>query len=210
MFELYVVTDRSLSNGLSDSEVARLAYAGGADVVQLRMKDAGGRQMLEQAMAIKEYADAASGIFIVNDRVDIAVLSDADGVHLGQSDIPVAEARKILGDDKLLGSSVHSLVEARSAVEAGADYLSAGAVFRTATKQDAVQGIGLDLIFQIKESFDVPLIAIGGINLGNISDVIMAGADGAAVVSAAVSKSDISKAVHDLRDLVLKASFQKN
>jgi thiamine-phosphate pyrophosphorylase len=210
MFELYVVTDRALSNGLSESEVAELAFAGGADAVQLRMKDADDKDILEQANSIKRIADEYAGLFIINDRVDIAILSDADGVHLGQSDISVAEARKLLGEDKLIGASVHSIEEAEAAIDAGADYLSVGAIFNTSTKKDAVQGIGLDLIFEIKQKFDIPLIGIGGINRGNISDVIKAGADGAAVVSAAVSQPDIKKAVHDLRDLVLKASYGRH
>ncbi|MDR3282793.1 MAG: thiamine phosphate synthase [Candidatus Methanoplasma sp.] len=204
MFELYVVTDAVMSCGRPDHEVARLAYEGGADVVQLRMKCAPAGDMLRQARIIKETADDLSKLFIVNDRVDIAVISDADGVHLGISDIPVGDARKMLGDDKIIGATVHSLREAVIAAEAGADYLSAGSVFTTNTKSDAVQGIGLDVIFEIKEALDIPLIAIGGIDKGNIQDVIRAGADGIAVVSAVVSKPDISAAVHELRDMILK------
>ncbi|MDR3206294.1 MAG: thiamine phosphate synthase [Candidatus Methanoplasma sp.] len=204
MFELYVVTDAALSCGRPDHEVARLAYEGGADAVQLRMKGAPAGEMLRQAKIIKEAADRLSKFFIVNDRVDIAAAVDADGVHLGLSDIPVEDARKILGDDKIVGATVHNLREAFAAAEAGADYLSVGSIFSTKTKADAVQMVGLDAIFEIKEALDIPLIAIGGIDRGNIQDVIRAGADGVAVVSAVVSKPDISAAAHELRDMILK------
>jgi len=204
VFDLYVITDRRLSHGLSEAEVARLAYAGGADIVQLRMKSEDGKEMLEQAKIIKQYADEYARYFIVNDRVDIAILSDADGVHLGQSDIPIAEARKLLGDDKLIGISVHNVEEAITAFNDGADYIGVGSIFTTSTKPDAVQGLGLDAIYRIKQAVDLPLVAVGGINQGNIQDVIAAGADSAAVVSAVVGKEDISKACHDLRDQILK------
>lgn len=205
MFDLYVVTDRRLSHGLSESEVARLAYAGGADVVQLRMKTEEALDMLQQARIIKEYADEYAKLFIVNDRVDVAILSGADGVHLGQTDIPVQEARKLVGDDMLIGVSVHNVNEAVTAMNDGADYLGVGSIFTTSTKPDAQQGLGLNAIFDIKAAVDLPLVAIGGINLGNVQDVIKAGADAAAVSSAVVSKGDVAAAAHDIRDMILKA-----
>lgn len=204
MFDLYVVTDRRLSHGVSEEEVARLAYAGGADVVQLRLKTEDGREMLQQAKNVKALADEYAKYFIVNDRVDVAVLSDADGVHLGQNDIPVHEARKLMGDDKLIGVSVCSLNEAITAMNDGADYLGVGPIFATPTKPND-PAIGLDAIFQIKRAVDIPVVAIGGIDKGNIQDVIRAGADAAAVVRAAVAQRDICEATHELRDLVLKA-----
>ena len=111
MFDLYVVTDRELSKGRSDAEVARMAYEGGADVVQLRMKNADGREMLEQANLIRRYADEMCKLFIVDDRVDIAMASGADGVHLGQSDMPLEAARKLMGDDAIIGISVDNVEE---------------------------------------------------------------------------------------------------
>ena len=204
MFELCVVTDRALSNGLSEAEVAELAYSGGADIVQLRMKGSDGKEMLEQAKIIRNLAEKHAKFFIVNDRVDIALLSDADGVHLGQSDIPIEDARALLGDDRLIGVSVHNAKEAVDAESRGADYVSVGSVFHSTTKPDAHQGRGLDAVFIVKESVDIPVIAIGGINRGNIQDVIRAGADGVAVVSAVVSQKDIRAAAHELRDMILK------
>ena len=204
MFDLYVITDASLSRGRSESETARLAYEGGADVVQLRMKGADGKAMLEQAEAIRECADELERFFIVNDRVDIAMLSGADGVHLGQSDIPVARAREIMGESAIIGASVSTLEQARRAEEDGADYVGVGSIFRTSTKPDAKQGIGLDAVFAISHEVGIPVVAIGGINRGNIQDVIRAGADAAAVVSAVVAQDDVRAAAHELRDLILK------
>ena len=205
MLDLYVITDSSLSNGKTDSEVAKLAYEGGAEVVQLRMKNTSDREMLEQATKIQNIADRMNKIFIVNDRVDIAMASNADGVHLGQDDIPLEDARRIMGDDKIIGISVSTEKEAVEAYEGGADYIAIGSIFSTRTKKDAGDGLGLDAIIKIRKAVpDIPLVAIGGINLGNIKDVIRAGADSAAVVSAVVAHDDIKKAAHDLRDSILK------
>ena len=204
MFDLYVVTDRELSKGRSDAEVARMAYEGGADVVQLRMKSADGREMLEQANLIRRYADEMCKLFIVDDRVDIAMASGADGVHLGQSDMPLEAARKLMGDDAIIGISVDNVEEAVAAQEGGADYVGVGAVFQTSTKPDAQQGVGLGAVFEVRQAVDIPVVAIGGINRGNIQDVIRAGADAAAVVSAVVAQDDVSAAAHELRDLILK------
>ena len=204
MFDLYVITDSRLSRGLSEAETARLAYEGGADVVQLRMKGADGKAMLEQAEAIRACADEHSKFFIVNDRVDIAMLSGADGVHLGQSDIPVARARELMGESAIIGASANTLALARKAEEDGADYIGVGAVFKTSTKPDAAQGIGLDAVFEMSRELKIPVVAIGGINRGNIQDVIRAGADSAAVVSAVVAQDDVRAAAHELRDLILK------
>ena len=204
MFDLYVITDSKLSRGLSEAETARLAYEGGADVVQLRMKGADGKAMLEQADLIRRHADELSRFFIVNDRVDVAMMSGADGVHLGQSDIPVSRARELMGDYAIIGASASTLEQARRAEEEGADYIGVGAVFRTATKPDANQGVGLDAVFAISHEVKIPVVAIGGINRGNIQDVIRAGADAAAVVSAVVAQEDVKAAAHELRDLILR------
>ena len=204
MFDLYVVTDSQLSRGRSDAEVARMAYEGGADVVQLRMKNADGGAMLEQANLIRQYADEMCRLFIVNDRVDIAMASGADGIHLGQSDIPLETARRLMGDDAIIGISVDNVEQAVAAEEGGADYVGVGAVFQTSTKPDAMQGVGLGAVFEVRQAVDIPVVAIGGINRGNIQDVIRAGADSAAVVSAVVAQDDVAAAAHELRDLILE------
>ncbi len=205
MLDLYVITDSSLSKGRSDREVAELAYEGGAEAVQLRMKNASGKEMLEQAIEIQKIADRKNKMFIVNDRIDIALAAGADGVHLGQDDIPLSYARDILGDDFIIGISVSNEKEAVEAFENGADYIAIGSIFGTTTKDDAGEGIGLEAIIKVRRAVpDIPLVAIGGISLGNIKEVIRAGADSAAVISAVVSKDDIKKAAHELRDAILK------
>jgi thiamine-phosphate pyrophosphorylase len=205
MFDLYVVTDEKLSKGRSNVEIARLAYEGGADVVQLRMKNASKEAMIKDALAIQELADDFCRFFIVNDSVEVALESGADGVHLGQSDMPIEKAVEMLGDDKIIGISANTVETAMDAKEKGATYIGVGSIFTTATKPDADQGIGLDAIYRIHQAVDIPLVAIGGINLGNIQEVIRAGADAAAVVSAVVSQDDVRKAAHDLKDLIIKA-----
>ena len=203
MFELYAITDRKMLGDMSEVEAARLCFEGGADVVQLRMKDTDGGEMLEKAKAIQEIAQQYCKFFIVNDRLDIAVLAGADGVHLGQTDIPVQEARRLVGDEMIIGVSASTVEEAVKAVDDGADYIGVGSIFNTSTKPDANQGIGLDTLMDICQAVDVPVVAIGGINKGNIRDVIRAGADGAAVVSAIMAKPDIKAAAHELKVMVL-------
>ena len=205
MFELYAVTDRKMLGDMSEAEAARLCYEGGADVVQLRLKDADGADMLRIAKEIQEIACEMSKFFIVNDRVDIAVLANADGVHLGQSDIPASEARKLCGDDMIIGVSVSNAAEARKAVDDGADYVAVGAVFATATKEDAVQGVGLDAVYDVRQEVgdEVPVVAIGGINRGNLEHVLEAGADCIAVVSAIMAQPDKRAAAKELKTMVL-------
>jgi thiamine-phosphate pyrophosphorylase len=208
MFDLYVVTDESLSKGRSNVEIARMAYEGGADVVQLRMKNASKEDMLRDALAIKEIADDYCRFFIVNDNVEVAIESEADGVHLGQSDMPVEEAVSMMGRKAIVGISANTVEDAKKAYEGGAAYIGVGSIFNTTTKPDADQSVGLDAIYRIRQAVDIPIVAIGGINMGNIQDVIRAGADAAAVVSAVVSQDDVVKATHDLRDLILKARLR--
>ena len=203
MFELYAITDRKMLGKTSEVEAARLCYAGGADVVQLRMKDTDGGEMLELAKQMQAVADEYNKFFIVNDRIDVAILASADGVHLGQTDIPISEARRLVGDDMIIGASVDNVEQAIKAVEDGADYLGVGAIFTTSTKPDAEQGIELDAIYDIKKAVDVPVVAIGGINKGNILHVMRAGADGVAVVSAIMAQEDIQSAAHELKTLIL-------
>ena len=203
MFELYAITDRKMLGKTSEVEAARLCYAGGADVGQLRMKDTDGGEMLRVAKEIQALANQYNRFFIVNDRIDVAILASADGIHLGQSDIPISEARRLVGDEMIIGASVHNVEQAVKAVEDGADYLGVGSIFTTSTKPDAEQGLGIDVIMDIKEAVDVPVVAIGGINKGNILDVMRAGADGAAVVSAIMAKEDIKSAAHELKVMIL-------
>ncbi len=204
MFELYAVTDRKMLNGVSEVEAARLCYEGGADVVQLRLKDASDEELLRLAKEMQAVADEHHKFFIVNDRVDIALKAGADGVHIGQSDMSVEKAREMCPEEMIIGVSVTNAEEARRAVDAGADYVAVGAIFATPTKKEAVP-VGLDGIYFVKQEVggEVPIVAIGGINRGNIEHVIGAGADCVAVVSAIMAQKDIRAAAKELKTLVL-------
>lgn len=208
MYSLYVVTDPDLSLGRSPVEIAALAYEGGADVVQLRDKRADGRQLLEWAVRMRELADEHGKLFIVNDRLDVAILSGAHGVHLGQSDIPVSEARRMAPPGFIIGVSVKSAYEAARAAEDGADYLGV-TLFETKTKSDADPAGGLELLNAIRLAADIPIVAIGGMSRENVASVIAAGAEGAAFVSAVVSREDVVGASKDLRTIITASKARR-
>lgn len=196
--KVYVITDSRLSLGRSHEEVAAQAISGGCRTVQLREKNASTRQLVETARAIRRLTAEAGVLFIVNDRVDVALAVDADGVHLGQDDLPLEAARRILGPGKIIGISVETPEQARLAEALGADYLGVGPIFQTSTKADAGAPYGPGLITRIKAVTSLPVVAIGGINPDNLHEVVKAGADGVAVVSAVVSKVDIAGAAREL------------
>lgn len=205
-WHVYVVTDARLSRGRSHEEVVAAALAGGADVVQLRDKDADGRDLFATARAIRELTRRAGRAFVVNDRVDVALAVGADGVHVGQHDLPARETRRLIGPDMILGVSALDLAQARRAIDDGADYLGVGPVFDArATKPDADPPVGTQGVTTIRAAVDVPMVAIGGIDHGNAAAVIAAGADGVAVISCVVAADDVAAAVRDLRARVLRA-----
>lgn len=191
---LYAIIDNSIRPDFSNIEIAKRVLSGGARVIQLRGKGLSSKELLSQAREIRELAKNSGAIFIVNDRADIALLSDADGVHLGQDDLPIVEARKILGKEKLIGISTHSLEQAIKAGSEGADYIGFGPIFETKTKANAEEAKGLIPLREIKKKVTIPVIAIGGITLEKLKDVMDAGADGAAAISAIIKAEDIEKA----------------
>lgn len=201
--DVYVITDPVVSK-LSHVQQARLAIAGGADVIQLRDKEASGADLVSAGMAIRGVVPE-SKLFIVNDRVDVAYAVGADGVHLGQEDIPVKYAREMLGADAIIGVSASSVEEAIHAERDGADYVGLGSIYPTTSKEDAGEAIGLEAISRVKQEVGIPVVAIGGINIQNAPDVVRAGADGVAVISAVVGAKDPESATRQLRDAVLSA-----
>jgi thiamine-phosphate pyrophosphorylase len=205
MFDLYVITDDRCSLGRSHAEVAEEALKGWADVIQLRMKGVPDAEIIEQAMSIKPLCEERDAFFIINDRLDIAMEVGADGVHLGQGDMPISEARAITGDAMIIGISTKTVEEARKAEADGADYIGFGPVFDTSSKDDAGPALGLDALHDVCTAVNIPVVAIGGINEHNIRDVILAGADSAAVISAVAAKEDIPAAVRNLRDIIRRA-----
>jgi thiamine-phosphate pyrophosphorylase len=198
---LYVITDARPDLGRGHLEVAEAALEAGADAVQLRAKDVGGREMYELAVGLKELLGrrGSGTLFLVNDRVDVALAAGADGVHLGWDDLPPARARLLLGEEKVLGVSASSTAEALAALEAGADYLGAGPVYPTGTKADAGEPIGLEGLREITGRVDIPVVAIGGITVDRVREVLEAGALGVAVISAVIGADDMYEAVLRLR-----------
>ncbi|MDI3483028.1 MAG: thiamine-phosphate pyrophosphorylase [Candidatus Methanomethylophilaceae archaeon] len=205
---LYVITDENVSGGRDHVRIAAEAVRGGADVVQLRDKYSTGERMLQAAKEIREITKRAGTAFIVNDRLDVALLSGADGVHLGQEDIPLQDARDLCPEDFLIGISVGSIEEALEAEAGGADYIGLGPVFPTTSKEDAGQACGLALLREVKKKISIPVVAIGGITFDNAPEVVRAGADGLAVISAVLKREDIAAACRELRDLICKVRSQ--
>ncbi len=204
-YSLYVVTDKQLSLGRNDEYIVEEALKGGAGVIQYREKTGSFRKMAEECRRLKALTAAYGRIFLVNDRVDLAYESDADGVHLGQDDMPPASARRLLGPEKVIGLSVQTVDQAVEGKKAGVDYLAVSGVFPTKTKLDVGAVLGLDFIEEIVNiAGAVPVIAIGGINRNNASEIIRRGAAGVAVVSAVVSAVDIRKACKELLEAVKK------
>jgi thiamine-phosphate diphosphorylase len=201
-YSLYVITDAKLSRGRSHREVVEAALRGGATMVQYREKNASTRQMIEDALELRHLCRAHNAPFIVNDRVDVALAVDADGVHVGQDDMPASLARKMIGREKILGVSAENVEQARAAIVDGADYLGVGTLFATATKADAGEPIGLLGLEKIARVSTIPMVGIGGINLSNAASVIRAGAAGVAVISAIVSADDVERAARGLKRIV--------
>jgi len=181
--KLYAITDRQWSN-CTHEEIVRMFLDGGASLIQLRDKEASGRELLDQSIACLDLTRKAGATLIINDRVDVALTAGADGVHLGQDDLSVDEAREILGEDKIIGVSTHSIAQFRAALETSANYIAVGPVYPTLTKENPAPVVGLELVREARKLTDRPLVAIGGINHERAPEVIAAGADCVAVISA--------------------------
>ena len=206
---LYVLTDRLLSRGLSEQDVARHAISGGATAIQLRWKDGPLREAVSVARDLKAICAEHDVLFVVNDRLDLAMTVGADGCHLGEDDIPLPEARKLVGDSMILGYSPADLTEVPMAVETGADYLGVGPVYGSSTKDDAGEAVGIERMREVRDLTDLPFVGIGGINAENAVPVIEAGADGVAVISSVVAQDDIAAAARGLREQVDAALSRK-
>lgn len=194
-----VISDTEVSRGRGHEEVVSAALAGGARIIQLREKRLSFRDIYPVAMRLKSLIASAGALFIINDSVELALAVDADGVHLGQEDMPLEAARRLMGKDGIIGISTHGLLQARAAEEGGADYIGFGPVYATSTK-DAGEARGLTGLKEIRDKIKIPIVAIGGINEGNAKEVISAGADALAVISAATMAEDIRDAVRRLSE----------
>ena len=201
-WRVYVLTDSRAARGRSHVEIAEAAIRGGATAVQLRMKEEPARRIVEAARQIAPLCRAAGVTFIVNDRADVAMIAGADGVHVGQDDLPAGTVRVLAGRDTVIGVSAATAGEAVAAERAGADYLGVGAVFATATKADAGAPIGLARLREIRRAVRLPVVGIGGITGDNAAAVIRAGAAGVAVITAVTLADDMAAAVRRIRSEV--------
>jgi thiamine-phosphate pyrophosphorylase len=202
-WRLCVITDEQLSRGRSHLQVVDAAIRGGADAIQLRDKTASGGRLYQVALSLRKLTREAKVSFIVNDRLDVALAVDADGVHLGQRDLPASVARSIMGPGRILGVSAETLTEALLAEKDGADYLGVGPVFEARkTKADAGEPLGLGRIAHVRKHCRLPIVAIGGIDAQNARQVREAGADSAAVISAIVGADDIARAAALMKSLL--------
>lgn len=206
---LYVVTDETLSPGRGHVEIARAALEGGADVIQLRDKNQDTGYLLPLAREIAALCRAHDALFIVNDRLDLALAAGADGVHLGQTDLPIPDARLILGPDKLIGISVENTEQVLAAEAEGADYFGVGPIYGSATKLDAGDAVGLEQILRFRAVSDLPIVAIGGITLARIPEVIRSGADAIAVIGAVVAADDMAAASRTLDLAIQQAAIRE-
>ena len=201
----YVITDQHLAGNRSILDVVRAAIRGGATVIQMREKEATTRELVDMGRALHAITREAGVPLIVNDRVDIALAIDAEGVHLGVDDMPVPLARKLLGPGKIVGASPETVHQAMQAERDGADYLGIGDVFGTGTKPDAGQPIGVEGLRRIVKAVSIPVVGIGGITAENAGAVVQAGAAGVATVSAVVAAPDPEEATRRLRTAVEQA-----
>jgi thiamine-phosphate diphosphorylase len=210
-YSLYLVTDQKLSLGRTNLEIIEAAIDGGVTLVQLREKILETREFYEEALKIRNFLDSRNIPLIINDRIDIALAVDAAGVHIGQNDMPLQIARKLMGPAKIIGVSVFNLNEALEAESSGADYLGLSPIFVTATKPELTRPIGILGITPIRQAVRIPLVGIGSMNMSNAFDVVSAGLDGVAVVSAICSQPVVAAAARSIKAEVMRAkgSFLK-
>ena len=204
-YSLYLVTDRNLSRGRSTLDIISAAIDGGVTMVQLREKELSTREFLHDGLKIRDLLKSRNIPLIINDRMDIALALDSDGIHIGQDDMPLAMVRKILGPEKIIGVSVINADEARDAENGGADYLGLSPIFVTATKPELTRQIGIKGIGLIKKAVHIPLVGIGSMSAGNAFEAVSAGLDGVAVVSGIVSQEDVTAAARAIKAEVMRA-----
>lgn len=211
-YDLYVITDQRISLGRSHREIVEAALAGGATVIQFRDKEMEEAKAIEVCQELHRLTQKKGVPFIINDRVEVAKIVGAEGVHLGQEDTPCHLARKMLGREKIIGVSAKTIEQARKAVEEGADYLGVGPIYPTTTKPGADKALGVGRLKEIRSSVNIPLVAIGGIKEDNLEEVLKAGADGVAVISAVVNAPDLTEACRRLKNKIelIKKSLKNN
>ncbi len=210
---LYTIIDTSYVSLEDISVITEEIIGGGAKIIQLRAKAAGSGDMLRAAKIIREITGRAEALFLVNDRIDVALLAGADGVHIGDEDIPPKEARKLLGADKMIGYSTHNTEEVETAMGLAAegliDYISCGPIFPTKTKKDARAVVGLEGLKEIREKTGLALVAIGGVTKENLDELLQAGPDAVAVISEILLAKDVTAKTRQLADIIKAAACLK-
>jgi thiamine-phosphate pyrophosphorylase len=201
-YSLYLVTDRDLARGRTTLDIVKAAVRGGVTCVQLREKECSTLEFVQQALTIKAFLNSHGIPLIINDRLDVAQAVKADGVHLGQTDMPLDRAKTIVGDTMIIGISAESLEDAVEAEKGGADYLGVSPIYATPTKTDTAPPLGLGGLRRIRQTVNIPLVGIGGLNSDNSADAIRSGADGVAVVSAIVAADDPETAAGKLKQII--------
>ena len=202
-YTLYLVTDRSLMSSATIEESVEQAILGGCTLIQLREKDVSSREFYDTAVRVREVTSRLKVPLIINDRVDIAIAVCADGVHVGQEDLPADMVRRMIGADKIVGVSASNLAEATAAVSSGADYIGVGAMYATGTKTDAAITT-MDELRKIRQTVTLPIVVIGGINKETAPHFYGTGIDGLAVVSAIVAQKDVTAAATEIKSLFLQ------
>jgi thiamine-phosphate pyrophosphorylase len=205
--DFYLVTDSELSKKGTLSDVKEAVEAG-CKIVQYREKNRSTREMISEAAETKRIC-SDKAIFLVNDRIDVALAVGADGVHIGQDDMPIGTARKLLGENKIIGLTVHNIDEAIEAEKRGANYIGLSPIFDTATKKDAGDGIGPEKIQEIKNAIRIPIVAIGGINNENCESVVQNGADSLVAISAVICSEDVKSEIKSFIDIIRRTKLKK-
>ncbi|OZM57674.1 thiamine phosphate synthase [Lottiidibacillus patelloidae] len=203
-FSLYAITGEEFHQGRDLVEVMEEAILGGVDIIQLRDKNSSKNEILEKAKKLRVLTEKYNVPFIVNDHIDIAIAVGADGVHLGQGDLPLLEARKILGNDKIIGISTHHISEARKAERDGADYIGVGPVFPTKSKKDVVDPVTTRYVRQVASEISIPFVAIGGIKVHNVEEVLQAGATRICAISEIVGSTTVKETCEQFIDKIAK------
>lgn len=193
--DLYALTDSRLSLGRPVLEVAHALLDAGIKILQYREKRLPAAKMLSECRKLREMTENAGACFIVDDHIELAIVSGADGVHIGQDDLPLAETRSLVGPDMIIGVSTHAPEQARAALAGGADYIGVGPIFATKTKEDVVDPVGFEYLDWVAANIQLPFVAIGGIKIHNIAEVAAHGARCCAMVSELVGAPDIGAAV---------------
>lgn len=201
---VYAITDSETSLGKNLIEYSTELLLGGAKILQYREKNKRKGEILKEALELKKLTTKFNALFIINDYIDIALLVDADGVHLGQKDLPLKEARKLLGENKIIGISANTFEEAKEAQLNGADYIGVGPIFSTQTKKDADLPTGTKLLTKIKENLSIPFTAIGGIKLSNLDEVLKTGTTSICLVSELLSAPNTFEITKKINDKIIK------